>query len=507
MRILAIRGENLASLAARFHLDLGDGPLGSTGIFAITGETGAGKSTILDALCLALYGQYPRVSTGRREDVPDPSGQHLGSGDGRAILRRGAGSGFAEVDFLAQDNIAYRASWTAYRARSRANGRLQNETRSLVRISDETTVATGKTAVSDAVERLTDLTFDQFRRTVVLAQGEFDAFLLATEAERADLLEKITGTSIYSEISKRVHAGLVEQQGAFASLETRRSSISRLEIEARAALVDEGSAIERDLPILAAEHTELTARLEHARRLSTAEVRLAEAEVQAAGAERVLEQASSDAERLAALDAVEPLRSLAAEVAWAEAEHGAAAELLGRATSDAQAAEDSFAVAAAAEAVARVEDCAREAEFATFLPVWSEAAGLDAAIRDRARDVATAQARTAEAQRALAAAGGSRAGLANAHEGVLTAHASVADRMKAEAAHAELADRADDIAGLFAKRNALASEDAEAARSLSTAQAQIAAADAAASDARTRLAQAREIRAKQVALRAEQAAA
>lgn len=57
MRILAIRGENLASLAARFEIDLAAGPLGTTGLFAITGETGAGKSTILDALCLALYGR------------------------------------------------------------------------------------------------------------------------------------------------------------------------------------------------------------------------------------------------------------------------------------------------------------------------------------------------------------------------------------------------------------------------------------------------------------------
>ena len=56
MRILAIRGQNLASLSARFDIDLARGLLAGTGLFAITGDTGAGKSTILDALCLALYG-------------------------------------------------------------------------------------------------------------------------------------------------------------------------------------------------------------------------------------------------------------------------------------------------------------------------------------------------------------------------------------------------------------------------------------------------------------------
>ena len=222
MRILAIRGENLASLAAPFAVDLASEPLGATGLFAITGETGAGKSTILDALCLALYGRYPRVAVTRREDVPDPGGESLSASDGRAILRRGAGSGFAEVDFIGRDGIAYRVGWEAYRARNKPTGKLQAERRRLHRLDDGSAVAAGKTQVLDKVVALTDLTFDQFRRTVLLAQGEFDAFLLAAEGERAELLEKITGTVIYSEISKRVHLGYEEHRRAVEALEVRQ---------------------------------------------------------------------------------------------------------------------------------------------------------------------------------------------------------------------------------------------------------------------------------------------
>ena len=241
MRILAIRGENLASLGAPFEIDLAAEPLAGSGLFAITGETGAGKSTILDALCLALYGEYPRVSVGRRENAPDPGGEAISIHDGRAILRRGAGGGYAEVDFVGQDGERYRVRWEANRARGRANGRLQNEQRSLYRLDDGSAVATGKTQVREAVETRTDLTFDQFRRTVLLAQGEFDAFLLAAESERAELLEKITGTEIYAAISVRVHDGTEARRRIVEQLEQRRNDVGLLDDEARQALLDEQS--------------------------------------------------------------------------------------------------------------------------------------------------------------------------------------------------------------------------------------------------------------------------
>ncbi|HZI03904.1 MAG TPA: AAA family ATPase, partial [Archangium sp.] len=122
MRILAIRGRNLTSLAGDFALELDQPPLDKLGLFAITGATGAGKSTLLDAMCLALFDRTPRlgerggVPVGRPEEEVDA---RLLANDVRGVLRRGAGEGFAEVDFSGKDGRRYRARWTVRRARSR----------------------------------------------------------------------------------------------------------------------------------------------------------------------------------------------------------------------------------------------------------------------------------------------------------------------------------------------------------------------------------------------------
>jgi len=204
MRIVAIRGKNLASLADEFEILLNEGALQTAGLFAITGQTGAGKSTILDALCLALYDKMPRLPSGEGFLIGhknEEECQRVRHNDVRSILRRGASHGFAEVDFVGKDKQLYRARWQVRKAGNKASGRLQPQEMLLSNITSGLRIGQTKTSVLEAISDLVDLNFDQFRRSVLLAQGDFAAFLKAKKDERSSLLERITGTELYSDIS------------------------------------------------------------------------------------------------------------------------------------------------------------------------------------------------------------------------------------------------------------------------------------------------------------------
>jgi exonuclease SbcC len=207
MKVLAIRGENLASLAGLFEVDFERPPLAGAGLFAITGPTGSGKSTLLDALCLALFGQTPRGALAGTLDVPvgGTAKETLTAQDPRNLLRRGAGEGFAEADFVGTDGRRYRARWEVRRARRLPGGKFQNASRALSRLDGgrEERVAEGVQETEAKVAEVLGLTFEQFRKAVLLAQGDFAAFLRAKEKERSELLEKITGAEIYSKLSRR----------------------------------------------------------------------------------------------------------------------------------------------------------------------------------------------------------------------------------------------------------------------------------------------------------------
>ena len=185
------------------------------------------------------------------EGAPDPSGKIAHAGDPRAILRRGAARGFAEVDFVAHGRpcaIARAAISCARAARPRARCKSADAACGV-----STKAARRRRRWNRAIEpvnrrivELTDLTFDQFRRTALLAQGEFDAFLRADANERADLLEKITGADIYGLLSKRAFEHAREAQQASATLERRRADIGVTTEEERAAIEAQIAAIEAE---------------------------------------------------------------------------------------------------------------------------------------------------------------------------------------------------------------------------------------------------------------------
>jgi DNA repair protein SbcC/Rad50 len=231
MKILAIRGKNLASIEGEFEIDFTREPLLSAGIFAITGPTGSGKSTILDALCLALFARSPRQAAGREQGVELRDGEagKISPNDPRAILRKGTAEGYAEVVFAGVDGNAYHSTWSVRRSRNRASGNLQDYSLQLRNLTSGAVFGEKKTETLREIEKLIGLSYDQFTRSVLLAQGDFTAFLKAGRDDKAALLEKLTGTAIYSDISKSIYERTKAAESFFQEINIRLKGITLLD--------------------------------------------------------------------------------------------------------------------------------------------------------------------------------------------------------------------------------------------------------------------------------------
>jgi exonuclease SbcC len=381
VQILVIRGANIASLAKPFEIRLDEAPLASAGLFAITGETGAGKSSLLDAMCLALYGNCPRLSgDGTSEAVADIGGQELKSTDARMVLRRGVASGYAEVTFRAADGESYTAGWQARRARDRIDGRLQSIERSLARATDGQVLETQTSRVNERVVELTGLTYDEFRRTILLAQGDFDAFLGAKTQERAAILEKVTGTGIYRDISRRVFERHREAAGVLVTLETRRGEHRLLTPEERAEIGETIAALRAEQAAAATEQGAVQRDLARYKAHEEAGAKLAAAQERVTAAKERLDALEGDRRWLAEWDLAQGLRAEVRERNDADrALEGARGEQA-RAAAEHRAQTGRVATAAAAFEAAKSTREETERVFKAFGPIWTEAAALDSRI-------------------------------------------------------------------------------------------------------------------------------
>lgn len=187
MRILSLRFENINSLKGSWKIDFSEAPFDNNGLFAITGPTGAGKTTILDAICLALYHQTPRLSVSKKQNQ---------------LMTRHTSHCMAEVEFEVKGQ-GYRAFWSQKRARNKLDGNLLEPVAELAKL-DGTIVSDKLKMVRSDISELTGLNFSRFTKSMMLSQGEFAAFLTSQPNERAQLLEQLTGTEIYGDISKQV---------------------------------------------------------------------------------------------------------------------------------------------------------------------------------------------------------------------------------------------------------------------------------------------------------------
>lgn len=248
MKILAIRGRNLASLEGEFCIDFTTKPLLSAGIFAIAGPTGAGKSTILDAMCLALFARTPRTDQAKEINVKlrDVNEEVLPQSDPRFLLRRGTATGYAEVDFLALNGFRYRSRWSVGRARDKENGRLQAVRISLCNLDKEEEVQGTRSDLQARIVELIGLSFEQFTRSVLLAQNDFSTFLKAEQGEKASLLEKLTGTEIYSALSRLIYEKNSKAKEKYEQVQLRIRGIELLTNEELQTLLQTSTDVEKE---------------------------------------------------------------------------------------------------------------------------------------------------------------------------------------------------------------------------------------------------------------------
>ncbi|MDG1478350.1 MAG: AAA family ATPase [Myxococcota bacterium] len=415
MKIQVIRGQNLASLSGDFEVDLCSAPLSGAGLFAITGQTGSGKSTLLDAMCLALFGLTPRLSTrgggsvGRDEE--DKKRQANGN-DPRTVLRRGSGEGFAEVEFRGVDGRSYRARWSVRRARNKASGKLQPATHELWDVAENKRLDSDKKTITlQYISQRLGLGFKQFRRSVLLPQGDFAAFLKASEADRGALLERMTGTGIYREISIAAHKRARDEALSFTRLEEQVAVIGTLSDEAIAELRDGIVHAAGERERLQGERTRLARTRDWHRRFDelAQAVREAEAAAVAAGSAREgMAKVRAELTAIAAVDALRPLLDASARSAGAlsgaEAEEARVAARLTEAVSTAASAEQADAEAATALQEAREK---QEEMSAALLA----AAELDARIVDSSRAMILARRQSTEADSAQSEAASALAAL------------------------------------------------------------------------------------------------
>lgn len=293
MKILNLRFKNLNALKGEWKIDFTQSPFVDNGLFAITGPTGAGKTTLLDAICLALYHQTPRLGAI--------------SASSNDIMTRGTAECLTEVEFDIKGK-AYRAFWSMRRARGKADGNLQNADVELAEVETGKVLATQIRQKSEEIERLTGLNFARFTKSMMLSQGDFAAFLNANESDRAELLEELTGTEIYGQISQAVHQQFTQAKQTKKEFELKLEGVSLLNEGDVIALRNDASEVKEKVEGLNSE----LGLLQQQQQWQSALNENSKAQTQADEAKRLsddaFQRANDDLERLAKGEPAERLR-------------------------------------------------------------------------------------------------------------------------------------------------------------------------------------------------------
>lgn len=202
--------HNIASIEDA-TIDFEAQPLADSEVFLITGKTGAGKSTILDAICLALYASTPRLENTSMQGEMRDNEKDIKIKDPVQLMRRNTGEAFVRLTFIGSNGVHYEAQWSVARARNKVTGKIQNKKWALRNLDTDFTYTKDK-EIREEIALAIGLDFKQFCRTTLLAQGEFTRFLNSKDDEKAEILEKITGVDAYSRIGAKIFEQTVEKK-------------------------------------------------------------------------------------------------------------------------------------------------------------------------------------------------------------------------------------------------------------------------------------------------------
>lgn len=242
MKLQKLIIHNIASIEDA-TIDFEAQPLADSEVFLITGKTGSGKSTILDAICLALFADTPRLDGTKMQGETKDGEVDVTTKDPRQLMRRNTGEAYVSLTFTGSNGIHYEAKWSVARARKKATGTIQSKTWQLTNL-DSGIVCTKDKEINAEIKTAIGLDFDQFCRTTLLAQGEFTRFLNSKDEDKAEILEKITGVDIYSKIGMKVFEVTEQKKKAWTTAQQKVEGTSTMSDEDLATKKNEIAAYE-----------------------------------------------------------------------------------------------------------------------------------------------------------------------------------------------------------------------------------------------------------------------